>query len=164
MSQEKQTQVIFESSDVKIIREGDYELKKVVYPLKGYGNRYGNSIIVSGDVVEVWSFRDGWGGTGSKVIAEIHDKEFADCIKKAVVDVKNVDDFDKLVDLIERKQNEVNDYAIEKFDELVDRFVEISREIDKNRLIEKLLKDENRLRELAKEFLEEYIADQLEYY
>jgi len=152
------TYTVFESSSVKITREGDNKLTMKIYPIPGYGNHYGKSIIVKGDAVEVWRFRYSWDGTGAEVVAEIHDKRFADDIRKAVVDVKNVDDFEKLVYLIERKHSEINEYASKKFDELIDKLVDAAKEIDRIKIIEKLIKDEKRLRELAEEFINYYIA------
>jgi len=159
-------EVVFETKRTKIVRSAK-RIEMIIYPMPGYGNNHGWVIEVNNDTVELIKFCHAW-ATGPcrgmddwVTVAEIEDPEFAREVEKLIGEVKNVDDFNRLIALIEKRQEELDNKAREKFNELVDAFTDLVYKYEEKETIEELLEDKEKLRELVKEFIEDYLAREL---
>jgi len=157
-------EVVFETKGTKIIRYKD-GIEMVIYPMPQWGNNHGWEVRVVDDTVELAKFCHSWatgpcrGMDDYITVASITDTEFANEVRKLIKEVKTVDDFDKLIMMIEEKQRELGEKVQEKFNELVDAFVNLVSEYEEKERIEELLKDKEKLRNLVEDFIEQYISD-----
>jgi len=157
-------EIVLETKTARIVR---YEngVKMILYPIVGYGNHHGWELRVIDDTVELIKFCYGWatgpcrGMDDCITVASITDEPFANEVRKLIKEVKTIDDFDKLIMLVEQRQQELDAKVQEKFNELVEAFENLVSEYEEIERIKELLKDKEELRKLVEDFIEQYISD-----
>jgi predicted house-cleaning noncanonical NTP pyrophosphatase (MazG superfamily) len=157
------SQVVFKSTNYETSRsENDEELvlRSVYYPMPSYGNNVTTYIKLDkkNRVVRIFNVRMNWNGTGRDDIAylELNADEFNKLLETAR-NVKNQEDFDKMIEVIKEIEKRVEDEYSKRIDELIDELINVSTVQEKLRS----LKNEEVLKEL-KEYLIEKVEDFLD--
>jgi vacuolar-type H+-ATPase subunit I/STV1 len=159
-----ESRTLFSSShyviDVEI--EGEkITLRRIYWPLVYAGNYQKDEVILMPNSISVHERWNGWARYGQMVggcksaDVEISEEQY-NTFKQLMLNVKSVDDFDKLIEYIRKVEEEMEEKVNRKVDELIDEIQ--SLDFIKQKL--EMLEDE----ELKKEFIERLRTDVEEYF
>jgi len=156
---------IIRTANMAIYRGKD-DLVYVEWPIPGYANNHGYRVEVHNDLVRIVKFCHGYAAGPCRSldceteVARIEDERFAKEVRGWISYVNKVEDFDWLKTMIEDRQKSLEEKAKAEFDELVEKFLDVAYTCDKRKAIEKL-GDEEKLKELVREFLESKLEIEL---
>jgi len=136
-------------------------LRRIYWPLTYTGNYQKDEVVLTPDGISVHERWDGWArygkltGACTSANVEITRQQYEE-LKQLMLNVKSVDDFEKLIDKILDIQRDYED----KVNELIDEFIDEIQNLDFVKRKLEALKDPER----RKEFIEKLRADIEEYF
>jgi len=157
--------ILFKTSHyiVKLLETKDDEIVLVrkYYPLTYAGNYQKDEIVLTKNNIKVYERWDGWARygilTGSTTSAnvEISQKQYEE-LRNLILNIKNIEDFDKLIDKVVEIQNEYE----EKINNAINNLINEIQNLDFVQQKLSMLKDD----EMKKEFIERLKLDIDEYF
>jgi len=159
-----ESRTVFKSSHyaIDIETEGDKViLRRIYWPLTYAGNYQKDEIVLTPDSISVHERWDGWARygqlTGACTSADVEiTKQQYEKLKQLMLNVKNVDDFEKLIDKIRDIQKDYED----KINAAIDEFINEIQNLDFVKKKLEMIKDPER----RKEFIEQLWDDIDEYF
>lgn len=140
--------------------ENEVKICSKYLPLQGYGNNVKTCIHVYRQNetyhVEIYQVRENWNGTGRDDLyhARITEDEFNKLVE-LIRNIKTLDDFKNLEKYVIARINEIDNEITKTFDNIINLFSEYI--VSRNKL--EIIRNQEKLRKLAEEFIEEYLEE-----